>query len=99
MTSPTVPEAMPDGLRATLAAEGYGDIEITTIEASQSFRDFEDYWMSQTGTFPHPVAKAAAALSGQDRERLRELLRTALPAADDGSITYASRATAFRARP
>ena len=99
MTSPTVPEAMPEGLRATLTAEGYGDIEITTIEATQTFRDFEDYWVSQTGTFPHPVAKSAAALTGHDRERLREKLRTALPAAGDGSITYASRATAFRARP
>jgi ubiquinone/menaquinone biosynthesis C-methylase UbiE len=97
-TSPTVSEAMPDGLRATLTAEGYGDIEITTIEASQRFRDFEDYWMSQTGTFQHPVARSAAALSDHDREQLRENLRAALPAAVDGSITYSSRATAFKAR-
>jgi hypothetical protein len=87
MTSPTVSEAMPDGLRATLTAAGYGDVEITTIEASQTFRDFEDYWMSQTGTFQHPVAKSVAALSDHDREQLRNNLRTALPAAADGSIT------------
>ena len=98
MSSPTVSEAMPDGLRATLTAEGYQDIEITTIEASQTFRDFEDYWMSQTGTFPHPVAKSVAALSDHDRERLRDHLRSALPAAADGSITYSARATAFKAR-
>lgn len=98
MISPAVSEAMPEGLRATLTAEGYGDIEITTIEASQTFRDFEDYWTSQTGTFPHPVARSVAALSDQDRERLREILRTALPAAVDGTITYSSRATAFMAR-
>ncbi|HKW03488.1 MAG TPA: methyltransferase domain-containing protein [Vicinamibacterales bacterium] len=98
MTSPTVPEAMPDGLRAAVAAEGYGDIEITTIEASQTFRDFDDYWTSQTGTFPHPVAKSAAALSDRDRERLRDIMRHALPAAGDGTITYSSRATAFKSR-
>src|SRR5262245_1248850 len=46
MSSPTVSEAMPEGLRATLTAEGYQDIEITTIEAEQTFRDFEDYWVS-----------------------------------------------------
>lgn len=97
MTSPAVPEAMPDGLLATLTAEGYRDIDITTIEATQTFRDFEDYWMSQTGTFPHPVAKSAAALSDHDRERLRDLLRGSLPVAADGSITYSSRATAFKA--
>lgn len=98
MTSPVVPEAMPDGLRATLTVEGYGDIEITTIEASQTFRDFEDYWTSQTATFPHAVAKSVAALSDHDRKRLRDILRTTLPAAADGTITYASRATAFKSR-
>lgn len=98
MISPAVPEAMPEGLRAALAAEGYGDIDITTVEASQTFRDFEDYWTSQTGTFPHPVAKSVAALSEGDRERVREILRKALPAAADGSISYSARATAFRAR-
>jgi ubiquinone/menaquinone biosynthesis C-methylase UbiE len=98
MISPAVSEAMPEGLRATLTAEGYADIEITTLEASQTFRDFEDYWISQTATFPHPVAKSVAALSDNDRERLREILRAALPAAVDGTITHSSRATAFKAR-
>jgi SAM-dependent methyltransferase len=96
--SPTVAEAMPDGLRAALAAEGYGDVDITTIEGSQTFRDFDDYWSSQTATFPHPVAKSVAALSDRDRERLRDKMRATLPAARDGSVTYPSRATAFKAR-
>jgi len=91
-------EAMPDGLHAALVAEGYSDIAITTIEASQTFRDLEDYWTSQTATFPHPVAKSATGLNDHDRERLRDIMRAALPAAADGSITYASRATAFKAR-
>jgi hypothetical protein len=98
MQSPTIPEAMPDGLRVALAAAGYEQIETATIEASQTFRDFEDYWTSQTATFPHPVARSVAALSVQDREGVRDRLRTALPAAADGSITYLSRATAFKAR-
>jgi len=98
MQSPIVSEAMPDGLRATLTAEGYGDLEIATIEASQTFRDFDDYWTSQTATFPHPVAKSVAALTDRNRERLRDNLRAVLAPAADGSITYASRATAFKAR-
>ena len=98
MTSPVVPEAMPDGLRDTLAAEGYRDFEIATIEASQTFRDFEDYWISQTATFPHPVARSAAALSDRDREKVRDTLRATLGVAADGSVTYSSRATAFKAR-
>jgi ubiquinone/menaquinone biosynthesis C-methylase UbiE len=98
MQSPTVAEAMPDGLRAALTTAGYEDIEITTIEATQTFRDFEDYWLSQTATFPHPVAQSVAALSDQERKRVRDNLQEALPAAADESITYASRVTAFKAR-
>jgi len=97
-TSAVVPEAMPEGLRAALIAEGYADIDVTTIEATQTFRDFEDYWSSQTGTFPHPVATSALALGDRERERVRDILRAALPAAADGTITYPSRATAFKAR-
>ena len=96
--SPVIPEAMPDPLRAALAAENYGDIEVTTIEATQTYRDFEDYWSSQASTFQHPVAKSVAALSEADREKVRDLMRKELPAAADGSITYPSRATAFKAR-
>ncbi len=97
MLSPTVPEAMPDGLRTTLTSTGYAEIDVTTIEARLTFRVFEDYWTSQTGTFPHPVAKSVAALSDRDRARLRDMLRATLPTAGDGTITYSSRATAFKA--
>jgi ubiquinone/menaquinone biosynthesis C-methylase UbiE len=97
MLSPTVPEAMPDGLRDTLTSAAYAEIDVTTIEASLTYRDFEDYWTSQTATFPHPVAKSVAALSDRDRARLRDTLRATLPAAGDGTITYSSRATAFKA--
>lgn len=98
MTSPTVPEAMPDGLRATLLAAGYADIETATIEATQTFRDFEDYWTSQTATFGHPVAKSVAALFEHDRARLRRALEETLLPDADGRITYPARATAFKAR-
>lgn len=96
--SPTIPEAMPEGLRSALVSEGYADLEITTIEASHTFRDFEDYWFCQTATLQHPVARSAAALSDEDRERVRGNLRAELGAAADGSVTYPSRATAFKAR-
>ncbi len=97
-SSPIVPEAMPAGLQSALTAAGYQDIEITTIEASQRFRDFDDYWTSQTGTFPHPVARSVAALTDHERHQLRDMLRSTLPVAVDGSIAYSSRATAFKAR-
>lgn len=84
--------------RAALAAENYRNIEVTTIEATQTFRDFEDYWSTQAATFQHPAARSVAAPSEADREKLRDLMRRELPAAPDGGITYPARATAFKAR-
>ena len=97
--SPTIIDA-PYGPLARGVIEIAGDVMTSPAvpEASQTFCDFEDYWTSQTATFPHPVAKSAAALNDHDRERLRDILRTALPAAVDGTITYVSRATAFKSR-
>jgi len=95
--SPLVPEAMPDGVRATAQAAGLTDIDTKVIEASQIFRDFEDYWSTQASTF-HPIGKLVAAMSEAERERLRALMRKILPAKADGAITYSARATAFKAR-
>ena len=95
--SPLVPEAMPDGVRATAQAAGLMDIDTKVIEASQTFRDFEDYWSTQASTF-HPIGKLVAAMSEAERERLRALMRKILPAKADGAITYSARATAFKSR-
>lgn len=95
--SPLVPEALPDGLRAGLEAAGYEDIATTSIEASKSFRDFEDYWEAQTLPFS-PPGQAVAQLDAEQRGRLRAHLIATLPAASDGSITYSACATAGKAR-
>ena len=95
--SPLVPEAMPDGVRATAQGAGLVDIDTKVIEASQTFRDFEDYWSTQASTF-HPIGKMAAAMNNSERERLRAIMRKILPAKADGTITYSARATAFKAR-
>ena len=89
---------MPDGLERHPQGGRLSGIEIETIEATQTFRDFEDYWTSQAHTFQHPVSKSIAALSDADREKLRDLMRKTLPAAADGGVTYPARATAFKAR-
>jgi len=95
--SPTVPEGSPDGLKATLNSAGFKDIDITTVEATQSFKNFDDYWISQTPPFA-PVAKSVHALSAAKREELRALLRKTLPTTNDGSISYPATALAFKAR-
>jgi ubiquinone/menaquinone biosynthesis C-methylase UbiE len=94
---PIVPEATPDGARAALERAGFADIDIATIEARRSFRDFDDYWDTQTLPIS-PAGKSIAALSDSKRAELRDVMRRMLPAETDGSVSYASRALAFKAR-
>jgi SAM-dependent methyltransferase len=97
MRSPTVPEANLEGLQAAIQVAGFDDIVVSRIEASQSFRDFDDYW--QTQTLPiSPPGKSVAKLDDGQRARLRDTLRATLPTANDGSISYPARAVAFKAR-
>ncbi len=97
MRSPTVPEANLEGLQAAIEAVGFTDIAVRRIEASQSFRDFDDYW--QTQTLPvTPPGRSVAKLDDALRARLRDTLRATLPIAKDGSISYPARAVAFKAR-
>lgn len=94
---PIVPEATPDGARAALRQAGFDRIEITAVEARRSFRDFDDYWAVQTLPIS-PAGKSIAALDEPKRAELRTVMRRLLPAAADGSVSYASRALAFKAR-
>jgi SAM-dependent methyltransferase len=88
LRSPTVPEANLDGLQASLHAAGFSDIAVTRIETSQRFRDFDEYWQNQTLTIGPP---------GKSVAKLDETQRAKLPGSD-GSISYAARAVAFKAR-
>jgi ubiquinone/menaquinone biosynthesis C-methylase UbiE len=92
-----MPEGMPDGMKAALQKTGFTGVETTVIEVSQTYRDFDDYWVAQTAGFAR-TGQAVAALSESDREKLREHMRKTLPTAKDGSITYSARATSFKAR-
>jgi len=96
-SEPLVPEGTPEGLRATLAAAGFADVEVTEIEVTRTFSSFDDYWDTQAMPFS-PSGKTIAKLSDEQRGKLREAMREMLPAAADGSITYASTAMAGRGR-
>lgn len=97
-TSPTVPEANLDGLRAALERAGFRSIVVTTIEATQGYRDFDEYWAVQTMTF-HPIGKTVATLDEARRAALRKAVQTLLPPDADGRISYKVRAVAFKASP
>jgi SAM-dependent methyltransferase len=94
---PRIPGADMENLASSFAAAGFADIESRPIEVMQTYRDFEDYFASQTPPFS-PAGKVVGALSEADRGRLRDALRSALPAAADGTLTYSARASAIKAK-
>ena len=96
LRSPVVPEGSIDGMRASLEAAGYADIEAVEIEVTQTYASFEQYWEVQTLAFS-PPGKTIAKLDDAQRARLRDLLRETLTAAD-GTITYPAIAVAGKAR-
>src|SRR2546421_6384933 len=97
ISSATVPEGSEEGMRASLKAAGFTDIAATEIEVTQSFKSFEEYWEIQSLPFS-PPGKTLAKLDDTQRARVQDLLREMLPAAADGSITYAATALVGKAR-
>jgi ubiquinone/menaquinone biosynthesis C-methylase UbiE len=97
LSSPLVPEASPEGMRASLQSAGFADIAVTEIEVTRSFPDFDTYWEVQTLPFS-PPGRTVARLDDAQRARLRDLMRQTLPAGPDGSITYSASALACKAR-
>jgi|ERR1043165_3599117 ubiquinone/menaquinone biosynthesis C-methylase UbiE len=97
VTSPLVPEGSAEGMRATLLAAGFADIAVTEIEVTRTFKSFEEYWEIQSLPFS-PPGRTMAKLSEDQRAKLRDIMREMLPAAADGSITYAATAMAGKGR-
>lgn len=94
---PRIPGADMASLPDLFRAAGLEAIETRTIDATQTYRDFEDYWTAQTPPFS-PAGKLIAKMPEADRARLRDTLRAILPAAADSSISYSARANAIKAR-
>jgi SAM-dependent methyltransferase len=97
LTSPLVPEGTPEGMRASLAAAGFTDIAVTDIEVTRTFASFDEYWDIQCIPFS-PPGRTIAKLSEAQRGKLRDVMRELLPAAPDGTVTYAATAMAGKAR-
>jgi SAM-dependent methyltransferase len=91
------PICHPEALAAAFAEAGLLQVEGTTIEIEMRFADFDDYWQPFLGG-QGPAPSHAVRLADDDRARLRELLRTRLPAQSDGSTVLHARALAVRGR-
>jgi hypothetical protein len=87
----------PDPLRELFAAAGLVDIEVTALDDTARFADFDDYWepfLAGQGAAPSFVV----SLPDETRVALGEALRWRLPAGVDGTIALGLRVWAIRGR-
>lgn len=89
------PLCRPKPLARLFQGAELGDVEVRAIDVLTIFRDFDDYWSPFLGA-QGPAPSYAASLNEEKRGQLREHLRAALPAEDDGSIRLIARAWAVR---
>lgn len=89
------PMCQPSELAALFAAGGLVDVATTGIVVPTRFRDFDDFWSPFLGG-QGPAAGYAMSLGEDDRARLREHLRAALPIEESGEIPLTARAWAVR---
>jgi SAM-dependent methyltransferase len=96
---PTVPgsrDSSIEALQSLFREAGLQRVEARTIEVTPRYRDFEDFWTTQSSTIGQP-GKFIATLPEAERLRLRKSVMSILPPNADGSITYAAHANAIKA--
>ena len=76
---------------------GFESIETRVIRLPTVYANFDDFWDSNTVPVG-PQGKAIAALSEDQRNRVRAWLRRRLPPGPDGRIVYESFANAVKGR-
>lgn len=87
----------PERLQPLFADAGLSGVELRAIEIETPFKDFDDYWLPFLGG-QGPAPGYAMSLIEEDRDRLRERIREALPVRADGGIALQARAWAVRGR-
>lgn len=89
------PLCQPGPLAGLFAGAGLERVETRAIEVPTPFRNFDDYWSPFLGG-QGPAPGYAMSLDEPRRAVLRDLIRSRLPVAVDGSINLVARAWAVR---
>jgi ubiquinone/menaquinone biosynthesis C-methylase UbiE len=84
-------------LHSLFEKAGLEKIAVTPIQVTESFLDFDDFWIAQTSVYG-PVGSVFAEMREAERGRLMQSAREALPVCPDGRIEYSVRANAIKAR-
>jgi ubiquinone/menaquinone biosynthesis C-methylase UbiE len=86
-----------DKLKELFVLAGLAEVETRPIEISVTYKDFDDYWESNTG-FTSPAGNAVKALSEDKREELKQIVKSKLPVVEKGVISYTARVNAVKGR-
>jgi SAM-dependent methyltransferase len=89
------PGCAPAPLEALFVGSGLSGVSTRAIDVPTRFRDFDDYWSPFLGG-QGPAPAYAMSLPEDRRAAVRDLLRSGLPIAPDGSIRLTARAWAVR---
>lgn len=87
----------PGALRSLFESAGLTAVDVRPLDSRMLFADFDDYWNPFLGG-QAPAPAYAMALDESRRNRLRDLIRSRLPVAGDGSISMVSRSWAVKGR-
>jgi ubiquinone/menaquinone biosynthesis C-methylase UbiE len=86
-----------DKLKELFVSTGLIDVATLPIEITVKYKDFDDYWESNTG-FTSPAGNTVKAMPEDKREELKKIVKSKLPVDRDGVISYMARVNAVRGR-
>jgi SAM-dependent methyltransferase len=89
------PICSPENLNALFEKQGLANVGVRTIDVGAHFADFQDYW-SPFLMGQGPAPGYVASLTIERQARLRDMVRSHLPVAPDGSIDLVARAFAVK---
>jgi ubiquinone/menaquinone biosynthesis C-methylase UbiE len=89
------PDSNADALKKLFENTGFVDIETTSIEIVTHFQDFDDYWKPFLGG-QGPAPSFLLSLDQDEKNKLRNTLKTRLPTQLNGSISMVARAWAAK---
>lgn len=92
---PRVEASRMEALRGLWTGAGLERVETRQITVTREFADFDDLWMSTTGS---NLRSELDQLPPADLDRLKDGLRARLPAGKGGRIAYDATANAIRGR-
>ena len=89
------PDSNAEALKRLFEKAGFVDIETTSIEITNYFRDFDDYWKPFLGG-QGPAPSFVLSLNEDKNNKLRHTLKLRLPTQQDGSISMVASAWAAK---